>query len=398
MTMHVKPINITIRELTEKYCDLRDNGVTAYNGKLNVRPAFQREFVYTPDKRDAVWKSIYNNLPLNVMYWAKNPDGTFEIIDGQQRTISICQYVTDDDGYGNQIAINFDGRRTQKFDGLSPEKQKEILDDYKLQIYICDGNDDEKLDWFNTINIAGEPMTTQELLNANYTGTWLTNAKAYFSKKENNPALNYAFYDNDDKKTLLNHSSESANRQDLLNMVLHWITDTNSTNDIEPLKEYMAKHRFDDNANELIQYFQNVIDWVKKNFITYYKDMRGLPWGFWYNKYHDKQLNPTEIDNKIKEYMADIEVQSKKGTYEYILTNDKKHLNLRQFDEATKRSVYAEQGGRCKLCEHTPNEDKVWKYEEMEGDHIIPWSRGGKTVPENCQMLCKLHNRIKSDI
>ena len=221
MVMKAKLLDtLTIRQLVDGYRDSGDNGVVAFGGKLNVRPAFQREFIYTPDKRDMVMKSVYDDLPLNVMYWSKNPDGTFEIIDGQQRTISICQFITNDDGYGNPIAINFDGRRTQTFTQLSPDKQKQILDEYKLQVYVCDGNEDEKLEWFHTINIAGEQMTEQELLNADYTGTWLTSAKAFFSKKDNNPALNYRYFDNDRKHSIIAINSEAANRQALLNLVL----------------------------------------------------------------------------------------------------------------------------------------------------------------------------------
>jgi len=209
MTMTTSQPKITIRDLVGGYCDRGEKGVIAYGGKLNVRPAYQRAFVYNPDDRDKVMQSVYNNMPLNSMYWAKNPDGTFEVIDGQQRIISICQFLTNDDGNGNPIAINFNGRYTQLFEGLSPEKQEEI-NNYPLQIYVCEGTDDEKLDWFHTINIAGKQMTNQELLNANYTGQWLTCAKQFFSKKSNNSAINMSYYDNDDKKTLLNLSADKV--------------------------------------------------------------------------------------------------------------------------------------------------------------------------------------------
>ena len=289
MVMHAKLFDtLTVRQLVDGYRDSGDNGVVALGGKLNVRPAFQREFVYSPSDRDRVMKSVYDNLPLNVMYWAKNPDGTFEIIDGQQRTISICQFITNNDGYGNPIAINFDGRRTQTFATLSPEKQNEILDDYKLQVYVCDGTEDEKLEWFQTINIAGKVMEEQELLNADYTGTWLTSAKSFFSKKDNNLALNYRYYDNNQKHSLIAINNESANRQALLHLVLGWIIDTDS--ELYPeIKNYMSIHRNDKNADEIINYYKSVIDWVHNVFgEKYYDEMRGLPWGLIYNKYNDK--------------------------------------------------------------------------------------------------------------
>ena len=398
MVMHAKLFDtLTVRQLVDGYRDSGDNGVVALGGKLNVRPAFQREFVYSPSDRDRVMKSVYDNLPLNVMYWAKNPDGTFEIIDGQQRTISICQFITNNDGYGNPIAINFDGRRTQTFATLSPEKQKEILDDYKLQVYVCDGTEDEKLEWFHTINIAGKVMEEQELLNADYTGTWLTSAKSFFSKKDNNLALNYRYYDNNQKHSLIAINNESANRQALLHLVLGWIIDTDS--ELYPeIKNYMSIHRNDKNADEIINYYKSVIDWVHNVFgEKYYDEMRGLPWGLIYNKYNDKKYNCNEIQKTVADLMADDEIQSKKGIFEYVFDGDKKHLNLRQFDNTIKRNIYQKQSGICPYCANTENENKIWKIDEMEADHIIPWSRGGKTTPENCQMLCKHHNRIKSD-
>ena len=398
MVMRAKLFDtLTVRQLVDGYRDSGDTGVVALGGKLNVRPAFQREFVYSPSDRDRVMKSVYDNLPLNVMYWAKNPDGTFEIIDGQQRTISICQFITNNDGYGNPIAINFDGRRTQTFATLSPEKQKEILDDYKLQVYVCDGTEDEKLEWFHTINIAGKVMEEQELLNADYTGTWLTSAKSFFSKKDNNLALNYRYYDNNQKHSLIAINNESANRQALLHLVLGWIIDTDS--ELYPeIKNYMSIHRNDKNADEIINYYKSVIDWVHNVFgEKYYDEMRGLPWGLIYNKYNDKKYNCNEIQKTVADLMADDEIQSKKGIFEYVFDGDKKHLNLRQFDNTIKRNIYQKQGGICPYCANTENENKIWKIDEMEADHIIPWSRGGKTTPENCQMLCKHHNRIKSD-
>lgn len=378
--------NLTLRDLVNGYCDNGENGVVAFGGKLNVRPAYQRAFVYEPTDRDRVMRSVYDNLPLNVMYWAKNPDGTFEIIDGQQRTISMCQFITNNDGYGNPIAINFDGKRTQTFENLSPEKQKQILDDYKLQIYVCDGTDDEKLDWFHTINIAGKIMEEQELLNADYTGVWLTDAKGYFSKKTNNPAINFAFYDNDIKHSLLSINGEDANRQALLELVLQWIIDTDKT-EYPEIKYYMAKHRADDNADELINYYKSVISWVKQTFPVYRKEMRGLSWGILYNKYHNKNYDTDALEKELLRlfelYDIDPDGLKKAGFYEYVLSGDRTLIWHRVFTEKQQRAAYQNQnkkcGGRC---------GREFDIKELEAHHKVAFSDGGETTIDNCLMLC----------
>ncbi|MBP9999466.1 MAG: DUF262 domain-containing protein [Proteobacteria bacterium] len=388
MTMRATLLeNLTIRDLVNGYRDSGDNGVVALGGNLNVRPAFQREFVYAPDDRDRVVKSVYNNMPLNVMYWAKNPDGTYEIIDGQQRTISICQFVINDDGNGNPIAINFDGKRTQTFAGLSEEKQREILDNYKLQIYVCEGTDDEKLDWFHTINIAGKIMEEQELLNADYTGPWLTSAKSYFSKKTNNLAINSAYYNNDNKNTLLALTPDDANRQALLNLVLHWITGSENMKDSGLVKNYMAAHRFDDNADEMINYYKAVINWVKITFKEYRKDMKGLGWGFLYNKYHDNSYIPEEIEstlhNLYEQFENDGDGMHKSGFYEYVLSSDRTLIWKRIFSEKQQKQAYQNQnkrcGGRC---------GRELPFNQLEAHHKIAFADGGTTTIDNCLMLC----------
>ncbi len=394
MTMKAELLTtLTIRDLVNGYCDSGDDGVVALGGKLNVRPPFQREFVYSPSDRDRVMKSVYNNLPLNVMYWARNPDGTFEIIDGQQRTISICQFVTNNDGNGNPIAINFDGKRTQTFKGLSSEKQMEILDNYKLQVYVCDGTDDEKLEWFHTINIVGIKMEPQELLNADYTGPWLTNAKSFFSKKTNNAAINYAYYNNDNRQTLLSLTTDDANRQKLLNLALSWITnftdvkDDTDPNKQEPIKQYMATNRFKDNANELIDYYKSVIDWVKSTFVEYRKDMKGLSWGFLYNKYHNNNYDPTEIENTLqqlyKQFEEDGDGMHKSGFYEYVLSGDRTLIWKRIFSEKQQKQAYQNQnkccGGRC---------GREMPFNQLEAHHKVAFADGGTTTIDNCLMLC----------
>jgi hypothetical protein len=385
MAMKIQTPTITIKDLVKNYKDDGENGVTAFNGKLNVRPAFQRAFVYEPNDRDKVMQTVYNGLPLNSIYWAVNPDKTFEVIDGQQRIISICQFITNDDGDGNPIAINFDNKRNQVFDGLSDDKKKEILE-YKLQVYICEGTDDEKLEWFHTINIAGKEMKPQELLNANYTGTWLSDAKIYFSKKRNNPAINSAFYDNDDKKTILSISGDDANRQALLELALKWIINTDITQYPE-IKDYMAKHRHDKDAKELCDYFQNVIKWIKKTFPNYRKEMKGLEWGILYNKYGKEKYKPEELEKELQRlfdiYDQDPDGLKKAGFYEYVLNGDRTLIWHRVFSDKQQNQVYKEQGEKCAICK------KKFKKEELEAHHKIAFADGGETVIGNCQMLCK---------
>ena len=396
MTMKTSQPVVTIRDLVKGYQDNGEKGVVAFGGKLNVRPAYQRAFVYNPEDRDRVMLSVYNNMPLNSMYWAINPDGTYEVIDGQQRIISICQFITNDDGFGNPIAIDFNGKHTQIFEGLSLQKQKDILD-YKLQIYVCEGTDDEKLDWFHTINIAGKQMTNQELLNANYTGQWLTSAKQLLSKKNNNEAINISYYDNDNKKTLLNLSADKvlgdmgslgdkANRQLLLELALNWRIDADME-EYPQIKDYMGKHRFDKNADELVNYFQKVVNWVKNTFINYRSDMKGLDWGFLYNKYHDINFEPAEIEEKLK-YLYDLfdvdpDGLKKKGFYEYCLSGDRTLIWHRAFSERQQKQAYENQGKRCARC-HKP-----FPLKELDGHHKKAFADGGETTIENCLMLCK---------
>lgn len=386
MTIKTEAPSITIRDLVKGYYDGGDdNKVSAYGGKLNIRPAFQRQFVYSPDKRDKVLQSVYNNLPLNSMYWAVNDDGTYEVVDGQQRIISICQFITNDDGDGNPIAINFNGKNSQCFDNLSPEKQKEILD-YKLNVYLCKGTYDDKLEWFHTINIAGEIMREQELRNADYTGLWLTDAKSYFSKKKNNPAMNTAFYDNDDKHSLISFDAENINRQSLLELVLRWIVDTDSV-EYPRIEDYMAKHCSDKDASELKEYFKSVMAWVMAIFKKYNKDMKGIDWGILYNKYHNNSYDSKKIQKQLDElykiYDEDPDGLKKTGFYEYVLSGDRSLIWHRVFSEKQQRQAYRNQNGKCPHCKHQFN------FKEMEAHHKVAFSDGGDTVTDNCLMLCK---------
>ncbi|WP_033163591.1 GmrSD restriction endonuclease domain-containing protein [Sharpea azabuensis] len=363
--MKIELHEIPVREVTNGYIDSADNGVVGYGGKLNIRPAFQREFIYKDKQRNEVINTVIKGFPLNVMYWVKSDNGSYELLDGQQRTISIAQYVNGD------FSVNHLG-----FDNLTDTEREQILN-YKLMIYICEGTDKEKLDWFKIINIAGEQLTPQELRNAIYTSEWLTEAKKYFSKN-GCPAHAIAS----------DYLKGTAIRQDYLETAIRWI----SARDGIEIEDYMAKHQHDPNCNELWLYFQNVINWVKVIFPKYRKEMKGLDWGVYYNKYSQTNYDPKTLESKIVELMQDDDVTKKSGIYEYLLDGAEKHLNLRTFTQSMARSAYERQKGICPIC------SQHFEITEMQADHITPWSKGGKTTPENCQMLCADCNRRKSNI
>lgn len=365
--MKIELHTIPIREVIVGYKDSAEEGVVAYDGKLDIRPKYQREFVYTGKQRDAVIETIKNGFPLNVMYWVKTDQGNFEVLDGQQRTISIGQYVNGD------FSIDFGGR-TAMFHNLTKEEQDQILN-YELMIYFCEGTDKERLDWFRIINIAGEKLTDQELRNAVYTGPWLSDAKLKFSKS------NCAAYlmANDGGQLV----SGSPIRQEYLETALSWINNGN-------IEDYMAKHQHESNADELWNYFQNVVAWVRNTFTNYRREMSGVEWGDLYNKFTDTNLDPEKLEAEIKELMQDEDVTKKSGIYPYVLTRQEKYLSIRAFTDKMKREAYERQNGICAKCK------KHFDIEEMEADHITPWHEGGKTISENCQMLCKNCNRTKS--
>lgn len=359
--MKIELREISVRDICDGYKDSEEEGVFAFRGKLNVRPPYQREFVYDDKKRNAVIETVNKSFPLNVMYWAKNDDGTFEIIDGQQRTLSLCQYVDGVFSLENQF-----------FQNLTETAKKRIFD-YKLMIYVCDGNDEEKLEWFRTINIAGEKLTDQELRNATYTGAWLTDAKRHFSK------TNCAAYGLASK-----YMNGKTIRQDYLETALKWINDGE-------VESYMARHQHCPNANELWLYFQSVIAWLQTVFPVYRKEMKGLDWGILFNQYGKADYDSKALEIRVKELMEDDEVTNKKGIYEYLLSGEERKLNLRAFTDKMKREAYERQNGICPKC------NQHFEFDQMEGDHIVPWSKGGKTTAENCQMLCRRDNGVKSD-
>ena len=357
--MKIELKKITVRELADGYEDNDEAGVVGYGGKLDIRPPYQREFIYKDKQRDAVITTVTKDFPLNVMYWAVRDDGKFEVIDGQQRTISLCQYVAGD--------FSIDGLA---FHNLKKDKQEQIYN-YPLMIYFCSGTDSEKLEWFETINIAGVKLSDQELRNAVYSGSWVSDAKRYFSKR-NRPKLG------DD------YLLGEALRQEYLETAIDWISEGN-------IKEYMSKHQHDPDAKALWEYFQAVINWVKSVFTNYRKEMKGVPFGFLYNEFKGKKnLDAKKLEKEIAELMEDEDVTNKKGIYSYVLTRKEKFLNIRAFTDKQKREAYEKQKGVCPACK------KKFKIEEMEADHRTPWHDGGKTISENCQMLCKDDNRTKS--
>ncbi|MEX2233048.1 MAG: DUF262 domain-containing protein [Cyclobacteriaceae bacterium] len=367
--MKIELQKISVREVTNGYKDSAEEGVVAYGGKLDVRPKYQREFVYKDKQRDAVMHTVRHKFPLNVMYWIENNVGNFEVLDGQQRTLSICQYVNGD------YSIN-----DRYFHNLTKEEKDQILN-YELMVYFCDGTDKERIEWFDVINTAGEKLTPQELLNAIYTGPWLSDAKLKFSKS------NCAAYllANDGGQLV----SGSPIRQEYLETALSWINNGE-------VADYMAKHQHDKNADKLWQYFQDVIAWTRETFTNYRKEMSSVAWGELYNQFKDKKLNATKLEAEVKELMQDEDVTKKSGIYPYVLTGQEKHLSIRAFTDRMKREAYERQKGVCPWCKKEKKEKQKWDIEEMEADHITPWHEGGKTLAQNCQMLCKEHNRTKS--
>ena len=364
--MKIELHEITVQQLFDGFEDNAEAGVVAYGGKLDVRPPYQREFIYKDKQRDAVIDTVRKDYPLNVMYWAVRDSGDkgaghYEVIDGQQRTLSICQYVN---GY-----FSIDG---MYFHSFQDDQQKQILD-YNLMVYFCSGTDSEKLEWFKTINIAGEELTDQELRNAVYAGPWTADAKRYFSK---NGCAAYGLASE--------YMTGSPIRQDYLETAIRWDARDKT------IEEYMSKHQHDENAGELWHYFQGVIAWVKATFPTKRKEMKSVDWGVLYNEFGKKTLNPAKLEKEVARLMQDEDVQKKSGIFPYVLNGDERHLNIRAFSDNMKREAYERQEGICPKCK------KHFELSEMEGDHVKPWHEGGKTNALNCQMLCKDDNRRKS--
>ncbi len=371
--MIIEPKQISIKDIFNGYTDNGDDGVFAYNGKLAIRPPYQREFVYDNEQAEAVIQTVLKGFPLNVMYWVKIDD-SYEVLDGQQRTLSVMQYLS------HKFSVEIDGYKYY-WDALPDDKYAQIMN-YEFMIYICEGDESEKLEWFKVVNIAGEKLTDQELRNSVYTGEWLSDAKRYFSKRNCAAKLLSDRY-----------ISGDPNRQELLEKALKGICEYKG---IKEITEYMTLHKSDKDANCLWQYFQDVIYWVEKIFPKYYADMKGLDWCHLYNKYHLYNYNSNAMSDEVKRLHEDEDVQKTKGIYEFLLCKGfdpfaGRLLNLRTFDKRDKMSAYSKQNGICKICK------QKFEFNEMEGDHIIPWSKGGQTISENCQMLCRDCNSKKTD-
>ncbi len=370
--MTIKQLEVTVGEITKGYINNEEQGVRGYNGLLDIRPPYQREFIYNEAEQRAVINTVLNEYPLNVMYWVKRSDDAecpYEVMDGQQRTLSLCQYVA------GKFAVDF-----KYFDNQPADDQKKILD-YKLTVYVCEGKESEKLEWFKTINIAGKPLNEQEIRNAVYAGPFVSDAKHHFSKS-NCGAYRLG-------KDLVNGSPI---RQDFFKKALEWMAEHETRNGkLQSAVGYMAIHQHDKNAIPLWTYFQNVLNWAISTFnMKKFKIiMKGVDWALFYDKYHEQPLDIKAMEDRISDLIGDDEIQKPNGIIPYVLTGDERYLDLRTFKDKVKKAIWEKQNHKCAIC------GKEFDFELMEGDHIKPWREGGRTDIKNCQMLCRQCNRSK---
>lgn len=369
------------------YNELEGKGLYGLSGALTIQPEYQRNYIYADGKRDvAVIDSLLRGYPLGLIYFNKLEDGSLEVLDGQQRITSFGRFVT------GKFAVEDENGMPQFFGGLA-ENQKERILNSEILVYECQGTESEIKDWFRTINIAGVPLNDQELLNAVYSGPFVTKGKEEFSNSQNANIQKWSAY-----------IKGSANRQEFWETALAWVA-----KDKQKIGEYMSQHRFDDDIQEVKTYFNTVIDWVSAVFTDVENEMRGLEWGRLYEQYHNQSYNPGELSKRLQELYGDPYVKNRKGIWEYLLGGevDKKLLEIRVFDEAVKKSTYKlqtdeaedKQISNCPLCAvgNDANKQKIWKLAEMDADHVEAWSKGGATDVSNCQMLCKTHNRAKGN-
>lgn len=370
--MDIELKSIPIRDLITGYENDPDRGVHGYDGRLDIRPPYQREFRYDEREKRAVIDTVLKGFPLNTMYWSVVDGGNaYEMIDGQQRTLSICEF------FAHDFNIVDPDRGVLFFGTLTKEEQQRFLD-YELTIYFCSGTDKEKLDWFRVINIAGERLMEQELRNAVYVGPFVSDARRHFSKN-GCPAYKMA------SDLLTGNPVEQA----YLETVLRWAARHEHINDDKPIDKYMALHQHEPNANRLWAYFVEIITWVRSTFPKYRKEMKGLDWGAMYDEFGSGIYDTKELERQIHDLMEDDEIMKKTGIYRYVLSGDLRDLSFRTFDKKQKREAYERQQGICAHC------GKHFELEEMEADHITPWKEGGTTVADNCQMLCRTCNRMK---
>ena len=370
--LKIEEMKITVGEITKGYINNDEQGVRGYNGLLDIRPPYQREFIYNEQEQCAVINTVLHNYPLNIMYWVKRSNDAecpYEVMDGQQRTLSLCEYVA------GKFSFDF-----KNFFNQPADIRKKILD-YKLTVYVCEGEESEKLEWFKTINIAGKPLNEQEIRNAVYAGPFVNDAKKHFSK------TNCAAYRLG--KDLVNGSPI---RQDFFKRALEWMADHETRNGKpQSAVGYMSLHQHDINAMPLWTYFQSVLRWAMDTFNMkkFKKIMKGLDWAKFYDEYHEKVLDIKAMEKQIIDLIGDDEIQKQQGIIPYVLTGDEHYLDLRAFPDKIKLAVWEKQNHKCVLC------GKEFDYVLMEGDHITPWRDGGRTTIENCQMLCRECNRRK---
>jgi len=379
--------NITIRDIVDGfvYNELEGKGLFGLSGKLTIQPEYQRSYIYNDGKKDvAVIDSILKGYPIGVLYFNKVDDNKFEVLDGQQRITSVGRFVT------GKFAVRDSNGNEQYYSGMA-ETQRETIMNTPLLIYFCEGEEPEIKDWFRTINIAGVALTQQEILNAVYSGPFVTVAKEEFSNSQNSNIQKWNAYIAGDVK-----------RQAYLECALDWASHG-------AIDNYMSKHRHDQDINDLKAYFNTIIDWISGVFTDVESEMKGLDWGGLYERYREKTYNPMEVSAEVRKLLGDFEVKDRRGVFEYILGGsvDTKLLSVRIFDEPTKKIVYIKQTdaagakseSNCPLCAigHDANRDRIWNLTEMDADHVAAWSKGGATSVENCQMLCKTHNRAKGN-
>ena len=378
----------TVKELCEgfSYSETDGKGLYGLAGKLTIQPEYQRNYLYSENKSEkevAVIDSVLKKYPLGLLYFNKLPDGRLEVLDGQQRITSLGRYLI------GKFSVMKNGD-PYKFKTLN-EDERQLIENTKLLVYICEGTETEIKEWFEIINIGGIVLNDQEKLNAIYSGPFVSAARKEFSNKEDARIQKWSCY-----------ISGSANRQEYLQEALRWVSHGN-------IKNYMQEHRRDTNINELKLYFNDVISWIERTFDNVYPKMKGLNWGELYEKYHNNPYDHVEVSKKVKELYNDPCVKDNKNVFEYVLggCKDTKLLNVRVFDENTKTRVYNRQTdeakekhiSNCPLCAigHDINKEKIWTQKEMDADHVLAWSNGGATDESNCQMLCKTHNRAKGN-
>jgi 5-methylcytosine-specific restriction endonuclease McrA len=377
----------TVRELCEGfvYNELEGRGLFGLAGKLTIQPEYQRNYIYADGKRDvAVIQSLLMGYPLGLIYFNIAANEQLEVLDGQQRITSFGRFVT------GKFAIVDSNDMQQYFSGLAKDQQDKILDS-EILVYECSGTESEIKQWFKTINTAGVPLNEQELLNAIYSGPFVTAGKAEFSNSQNANIQKWSAY-----------VSGSANRQDFWARALDWVSQGKTD-------EYMSKHRHDTGINGVKTYFATVIDWIASVFDTVESEMKGLEWGRLYEEHHNKPYDKAVVEAEVKKLYGDPYVKNRRGVFEYILggSTDTRLLDVRVFDTATSRSTYETQTAKartdettnCPLCAvaNDANKTKIWTFAEMEADHVAAWSKGGATTASNCQMLCKTHNRAKGN-